>query len=97
MLHEPPFLPYGGVYVGHAGFTRAFGAVVERLDLSRLKIERKVAQDDRVFAVVRIPAHAGGEVVLAEEWCVRDGKAVEIHIYFHDSASMPLSDGMAQA
>ena len=91
VLREPPFLPYGGEYVGLDGFTKAIGFVMEQMDLTRLEVNHLVVDGERAFAVVRIPVRSGGTALLAEEWRVRDGKVTEVRIFFHDAGSIRLS------
>ena len=94
VLHEPPFLPYGGTYKGIDGFIKAFSAVVDGyIELPKLRVQRLIVESECAFDVLQVPAVKGGEVVFAEEFTVRNSKIVEITLYFHESASVPLHAG----
>ena len=59
------------------------------LDVSTLTADRYIAHGERVFGVYRIRDLGSGEdILMAEESVVRDGKVVEITVYFHDVRSM---------
>jgi ketosteroid isomerase-like protein len=89
VVNEPPFLPYGDVYHGHDGFRRLIGKVTRVLDVSRMHVIRMVAEDDRTIGIIEMPDLATGEqILLAEESLIRDGKVVEINVYFHQPRSL---------
>jgi len=91
VLHEPSFLPYGGTYKGIDGFIKAFAAVIDGyIDLPKLRVQRLIVEGEHAVGVLHVPAIKGGEVVFAEEFVVRKGKIVEITLYFHESATVPL-------
>lgn len=92
VIHEPGFLPYGDDYHGHAGFTKLFGIVTEYLEVARLVIDYFVVEGDRAIGVIRVPDKKGGEVVLAEESVVRNGKIVEMRIFFYNAGGIPLKN-----
>jgi uncharacterized protein len=90
VLREPAFLPYGGTYKGIDGFIKAFSSVVDGyIDLPKLHVERLIVDGERAIGILRVPAFRGGEVTFAEEFLVRNGKIVEITLYFHELASVP--------
>lgn len=90
VVHEPPFLPYGGDHQGVDAFANGvIPAVMQHLDVSRLVVDRMVAENDRVIGIIRMPAHAtGGDILLAEESLIRDGKVVEIWVYYHETQGL---------
>lgn len=89
VVNEPPFLPYGRTYHGVEGFGELIANVTQVLDVSKMIIDRYVAQDDRVIGIIRMPDLGTGEhIVLAEESLIRDDKVVEIYVYFHETRSM---------
>ena len=91
VVHEPPFLPYGGPYKGHDGFVNLFTLMgKEYLNLAKISVGYLVVEGDKAFAVIRCPAHSGGNVMLAEESIVRGDKVASMRIYYHDSASFKL-------
>jgi hypothetical protein len=88
-VHEPAFLPYGAVYNGHQEFLGLFTKIAQVLDITKITIDYLVADGDRVIGVLRIPDPAtGGQVLLAEQSTIRDGKIIEMRIFFHDTQSM---------
>lgn len=89
VVHEPPFLPYGAVYHGLDGMRDLIGKVNQVLDVSKIHVDRMVAEGDRAIGIIRMPDHKTGEpIVLAEESVVRDGKVVEIFVYFHETQTL---------
>jgi ketosteroid isomerase-like protein len=89
VVNEPPFLPYGEIYRGRDGFEKLISRVTLVLDVSRMVIDRMVAEDDRVIGIIRMPELASGEdILLAEESLIRDGQVVEINVYFHETRGL---------
>lgn len=93
VVHEPPFLPYGGDHHGHAGFTELFASINEYLDMAQVKVDRIIADGPWVIAVMRIPDRVTGkDVILSDELLVHDGTITELRIYFHDAQSLVPAD-----
>ncbi|HTK61679.1 MAG TPA: nuclear transport factor 2 family protein [Pseudonocardia sp.] len=93
VVNEPPFLPYGRVYRGLEGFGDLIANVTQVLDVSRMIVDRYVSQGDRVIGIIRMPDLRTGEhILLAEESLIRDGKVVEIVVYFHETRSMLMQE-----
>jgi ketosteroid isomerase-like protein len=89
VVHEPPYLPYGGIYDGVEAFQGLIGLVVQHLDVSKMVVDRMVADGDRVIGIIRMPAVATGEdILLAEESLVRDGKVAEIWVYYNETQGL---------
>lgn len=90
VIHEPPFLPYGGTYTGIADFQQKIVAGLAPYgDLTKITVRRLVVEGERGFCVVEIPQLAGGgSFQLVEESRVRNGKMVEMRIYYFDAGSM---------
>lgn len=89
VVHEPPFLPYGGDHHGHDGFLELFATINKYLDMTQVKVDRLIADGPWVSAVMRIPDRATGkDVVLSDELHVDDGTITELRIYFHDAQSL---------
>lgn len=94
VVHEAPSLPYPGDHRGHEGFLKladAFNRVWEirsPLDLTFLD-----AGESRVVVLVAfdVVARATGRPLrleLAEIYTVRDGKIVDLDIYYRDTAAI---------
>jgi ketosteroid isomerase-like protein len=89
VIHEPAFLPYGGVYVGKDAFVGMYEKLATLLDVTKIRLEYTVADGDRVIGVLRIPdLNTGQDIVFAEQSTLRDGKVVDFRIFFHDAQSL---------
>ncbi|GAA5153130.1 nuclear transport factor 2 family protein [Pseudonocardia eucalypti] len=89
VVHEPEFLPYGGVYRGKQEFAELFGKIAQFLDLSRVTVHYYVADGERVIAVLGIPDLGTGELThFAEQSTVRDGRIAEMRLFYYDPQSM---------
>jgi len=90
-LYEAPSLPYGGVFSGKE-MVKAGGAVVfSTFDDFKFKVLNYVAGDDLV--VVHLMLTGRGRTTgktfsmpLMEKWRLRDGKVVELRLFYFDSA-----------
>ena len=86
---EPPYLPYGGTYRGKAEFQQLLGRINEYADLSAMKMESVVAEGERVLVSLQIGDRKTGKPLqLMEQSIVRDGKIVEMKIFYFDAGSM---------
>ncbi len=86
---EPPYLPYGGTYKGIGEFQRLLGIITAYADLSTVRLQYAVAEGDRVMAVLNIlDKGTGKDLHLAEQSTVRNGKVVEMKIFYFDAGSM---------
>jgi uncharacterized protein len=86
---EPAFLPYGGVYRGVDELKALLGRVSGIFDISGMKIEQVISDEDHVIGLIRAPLIDGsGEIFLAEMSVIREGKVVEMRIFFHDAATL---------
>lgn len=93
---EPPYLPYGATYRGKAQFQDLLQKINEHADLAALKIEAVVAEGDTVFVTLQIGDRKTGKPLqLAERSRVRDGKIVEMKIFYFDAGSM-IEAGLAR-
>ena len=89
VVHEPSFLPYGGIYKGVEGFQKIFAGIAPYADIATMKLHRVVAEGERVFCVLEIPdKNTGKNLMLAEESIVRNGKIVEMRTFYFDAGSM---------
>ena len=97
VTHEPPFLPYGGSYSGRPALMQLLGDEVSRhLDIAHPKIDRIVVDGDRAFTVIRLRCQATGEeTLLAEEAVVRQGKVVELRVFYFDAGSLIEQGGVS--
>jgi predicted SnoaL-like aldol condensation-catalyzing enzyme len=89
IVHEPDFLPYGGEYHGKQGFVDLYTKIAKVYDVAKIRVDYLVADGDRVIGVIRMPdLNTGNDVLLAEQSTVRDGKVIDMRIFFHDTQSL---------
>lgn len=83
-LHEPDPLPYGGTYRGQEEIITFMKKAAEVMEPGKLEIDELVAEGDRVVSLIRLGLKSGDEVLLTEHWLFRDGKAVELRVFWFD-------------
>ncbi|MFE7418062.1 nuclear transport factor 2 family protein [Rhodococcus sp. NPDC057529] len=85
VVNEPSYLPWGGTYTGHEQFLGLFGTLMQNLDLTKLKIKYTVADNDKCFVTFHAPdISSGKDVYIAEQSTVRDGKIIEMTIFYNE-------------
>ena len=85
IVREPECLPYGGTFTGMQEVLGMFGKAGPILDSGKTVVEQLFGSGDHVAAVLRMPLRDGSaEAVLAEHWTMRDGKCVELDVYWRD-------------
>jgi len=85
VVHEPPFLPYGGTYTGLNEFTGVYAEAAAVIDLAAVQVESLTVEDDRAFAVVTVPLVADATPIsLVEHWTVAEGKITSGRIFWFD-------------
>jgi hypothetical protein len=89
VVEEPGFLPYGGKYHGPQGLAELVGKIGAYLDLSSVRLDYLVADGARVIGIMRVKQVGTGEdVLLAEEYTIRDGKVSRLRIFIHEAGSL---------
>jgi uncharacterized protein len=92
-IHEPDWLPYGGVYRGTNEVKDVLIAATKVIDLSRLSVESMFVDGDQGFVVVRAYALAtGAPTLVGEHWTMKDGKPGHCRVYHFDTA--PVLDAL---
>lgn len=91
VMHEAPSLPYGGVHRGIDAVVQVVGQVMAVLDISKVAVERIVADGDWVVVladapIVEKPDPASHRMPLAECWRLSNGKVVELRAFYWDTA-----------
>ena len=85
VVNEPSYLPWGGTYTGHEQFIGLFGTLMQKLDLTKLKIKYTVADNDKCFVTFHAPdISSGKDVYIAEQSTVRDGKITEMTVFYNE-------------
>ena len=89
VVHEPSFLPYGGVSRGHAEFGQLLGTIARYIDIGSIRVDSLVAEGDTVVAFLSAKSAGTGEpLLLAERSLLRNGKIVDMAIYYHEGGSL---------
>ena len=83
-IHEPDALPFGGTYRGTEEILGFMGKAAQVLAPGQLEVEHLVAEGDHVVAVIRLGLQSGGDARVTEHWLMRDGKAVEVRVFWFD-------------
>jgi ketosteroid isomerase-like protein len=89
VIHEPPYLPFGGEYRGKDGLAEIYAAVAQLADVTQFTIHSVMVDGERGVAFGGYPLTDTGQFTLfAEETRLVDGKIAEIRIYYHDAQSL---------
>jgi hypothetical protein len=84
-VHEPLYLPYGGVYKGTDGFLRLLGEATKFLDLAKVKLLAATADDVRTVLLMSVPLVGSGEPVhVTEHWCLVDGLVTDVRVFWFE-------------
>lgn len=89
VVDEPLYLPYGKVYRGKEEFLGLFQGIGRYMDLSKITVHYTIADGDRVAACLGIPDTTTGELThFLEQSTLRDGKIVEMKLFYYDAQTM---------
>ena len=89
VVHEPPFLPFGKVYRGKEEFLQLFAVIVEYLDVSQVTVHHIVADGEYVIGCLGMPDRRTGDFTeMLEQFKLRDGKVVDIKLFYYDAGTM---------
>ena len=91
VTHQSPMLPYGGVYHGKKALEKLLSQTIFPLiDGAKIRaVAPLMAGDDRVIASFAVPAtRTGKELTLLEQATVRDGKVIELKVFYFDPSLM---------
>jgi ketosteroid isomerase-like protein len=85
-------LPWGGIYLGHAGVQQFYTALQTHLD-SRVEMERLLDAGDHVVAVGRTVGKARStglefDVPVVHVWRFRDGRVSRFEAYIDNTAML---------
>jgi ketosteroid isomerase-like protein len=82
-VHEPTYLPYGGVHRGHEavrGMLRQAGRII---DFPSLEFVSVVSEDDRIVMLMTVNLRSdGSRRHIIEHWEMRDGLAQEVRVFW---------------
>lgn len=89
VCHEPAYLPFGGTYTGKAAFLELAKVITDYLDFGQATVHHIVAEGERAIGIISIADRAtNAPTYFAEEATVRDGKIVELRLFYFDAQSM---------
>jgi hypothetical protein len=89
VIDEPLYLPYGKVYRGKAELAGLFEKIGQYFDASQVQVKYMIADGDRVAACLTAPdATSGKPVEMLEQSTLRDGKIVEVKLFYDDTGTM---------
>ena len=93
VAYEPVSLPFGGEWRGENVFKRLFGAVMGSFDSPSVEPIDMIGGDDWVCYILNLSftSKATGERVtfrLIENGRVKDGKLMELHLHYFDTAEI---------
>ena len=85
VVYEPSSLPFGGIYRGLKAFEQFYPKVREFYDFKQFALQSVYADSDKVFAIsnARI-AHTENSILLCEQFTFKQGKIIEVRLYFYD-------------
>jgi len=83
-IHEPPFLPYGGTHRGQGEVIAFLKQAAGLAAPGKLVVHDLVADGDTVVALLTLGLRNGADAQVSETWRMRDGRAVELRVFWFD-------------
>jgi ketosteroid isomerase-like protein len=85
-IQIPGNLPWGGVHHGAEGFkTHVMPKLALALDPHSVKVQSIYGEGDKVFATVTARSASGEDLIIGEDWTVKDGRLYRARVYYFDS------------
>ena len=85
----PPILPWGGVHRGPVAFMKnVLPLLASAVDFTSMRLISLSADGDRVAALLNARSVRGDELWIAEHWTLRDGKALRLMVFYHDTTPL---------
>jgi ketosteroid isomerase-like protein len=82
----PPGLPWGGAHRGPGVFlTKVMPLLGGALDFSTMRLVSLSADGDHVAALLTARTPGGAEIWIAEHWMLRDGKVLQMRVFYYDT------------
>jgi ketosteroid isomerase-like protein len=100
-LHQPPNLPYGGIYRGVSEMLELWKTVVIPLaDVTTAFVDSMVIEGGHAVAIAGANmARSGNPSLACEDYLVRDGKIARIRMFWYDPTPVieeAISNGVGQ-
>jgi ketosteroid isomerase-like protein len=90
----PPVLPWGGVHRGPVAFrTKVLPRLAAAVDFASMRLVSLSADGDRVAALLSARSVSGAEIWIAEHWTLREGKALRLMVFYHDTTPLTHASG----
>ena len=82
-VHEPDYLPYGGIYRGKDGFLELFGKATAVLDFPTMKVVSATGDEDRAILLMTCNLLSNGEERhITEHWEIEDGLVKRVRVFW---------------
>jgi uncharacterized protein len=82
-IHEPPYLPYGGVHRGHEAVKQMLRQAGRVVDFTSLEFVSTVADEDHVVMMMTVNLRSdGSQRHIIEHWVMRDGLVYEVRVFW---------------
>ena len=88
VVYEPSFLPWGGVTHDKQGFIQLLAKIATYISMPDLKLEYLVVDGDIAVSYMRGKTLAGEVLVASERSTVKNGKIVEISVFYHEAGKL---------
>jgi hypothetical protein len=83
-IHEPDYLPYGGIHRGHDAVKRMLRAAGKIVDFSTLEFVSALAADDRIVMMMTVNLRSdGSQRHIIEHWMLGDGLVDEVRVFWN--------------
>lgn len=83
-LHQPPNLPYGGIYRGREQMMELWKNVILPMAEPGTSFLDNMIFDGEYAAVIAGGKMKGKDTLVCEDYHVRDGRIVRIRVFWHD-------------
>jgi hypothetical protein len=85
VVHEPPYLPYGGEYTGPDDFLNLLAEATQFIDATSVEMLDVIADGDRVVLLMsaRIIGHPE-PVQITEHWVLKGDKVIDVRVFWYN-------------
>ncbi|MGC0366696.1 ketosteroid isomerase-like protein [Rhodococcus sp. 27YEA15] len=85
----PPVLPWGGTHRGADAFmNNVLPLLAGAVDFTSMKLISLAADGEHVAALLTAKSIEGEELWISEHWTMREGKAVHMRVFYHDTTPL---------
>jgi ketosteroid isomerase-like protein len=94
VIRQPPFLPYGGTYIGRDAFPALAAKMTQYIDMKNARLVHLVAGPDVSFAVQQVTdIRTGRDCLMCVQMTIRHGQLVETQVFYHEVQSLLEANG----